>query len=328
MNNMQELVSVIIPVYNVKDYLDICLKSVSDQTYRNLEILVVDDGSFDGSGERCDFWKKKDPRIVVVHQANHGVSAARNAGIEMANGQYLTFVDADDWLDVRAIEKLVHHMEAHQADAVVCGAVIESLGPQFNNCKGFPTEDCDFENAIIHVIRRTTGIYGLLINRDSIFVDNGYIAMMPDLSYGEDEVWIYEVFQNCSTISFLPESLYYWRNRESSITKEKRVTEKTLSLIEAKKRALQVLPQIEKVQTMAKAHAYYALFTLKVFAYCEPNVQVMHVIHAALEELELKKYWKQSKEITLTMKAKNELLTILMRMKASRKMVDFVFNIR
>ena len=96
---MDALISVIIPVYNVSQYLPRCIESVINQTYQNLEIILVDDGATDDSGVICDDYARKDPRIRVVHKENGGLSSARNAGIQIARGEYLTFIDSDDYVD-------------------------------------------------------------------------------------------------------------------------------------------------------------------------------------------------------------------------------------
>lgn len=105
---MNDIVSVIIPVYNVADKLERCLKSVSNQTYPYLEIIIVDDGSKDNSGKICDAWAEKDSRITVFHKENGGVSSARNVGINRATGKWITFIDGDDYLDIGTYEYLVN----------------------------------------------------------------------------------------------------------------------------------------------------------------------------------------------------------------------------
>lgn len=103
---MNDLISVVIPVYNVEKYLDKCIETVSKQTYTNLEIILVDDGSNDLSPEICEAWKNKDKRIIVIHKENGGLSSARNVGIDLAKGKYITFVDSDDYIDLKMIETL------------------------------------------------------------------------------------------------------------------------------------------------------------------------------------------------------------------------------
>lgn len=98
---MKKLVSVIVPVYNVEKYIDKCVESLLNQDYKNIEVILVDDGTPDRSGDIIDRLKEEDHRIVVIHQENHGVSSARNAGMAVASGEYITFVDGDDWVDAR-----------------------------------------------------------------------------------------------------------------------------------------------------------------------------------------------------------------------------------
>ena len=95
----QSLISVIVPVYNVKEYLNTCVESILNQTYENLEVILVDDGSTDGSGEVCDSYAKTDTRVQVLHTKNGGQAAARNRGIEVSKGEYLTFIDSDDSME-------------------------------------------------------------------------------------------------------------------------------------------------------------------------------------------------------------------------------------
>lgn len=113
-------ISVIVPVYNVEKYLDRCMQSIVDQTYRNLEIILVNDGSSDGSGTLCDTWEQRDSRVRVIHLEQSGVSAARNTGVEAAQGDYIGFVDGDDFIDVDMYSSLYDLMIEHHADIGIC----------------------------------------------------------------------------------------------------------------------------------------------------------------------------------------------------------------
>ena len=115
-----EKVSIIIPVYNAEKYLDRALTSICEQTYHYLEILLIDDGSTDGSYELCKEWEKKDARIVLYHQENAGVYAARNKGLDLASGAYVMFVDADDWIAKDMVRILHELLTSHQADVATC----------------------------------------------------------------------------------------------------------------------------------------------------------------------------------------------------------------
>jgi len=119
----KKLISIIIPVYNVKDYLEDCLNSIINQTYKNLEIILVDDGSMDGSSDICDKFAQLDTSIMVIHQTNAGAAAARKKGVMYASGFYICFVDADDRIDSKMIEFLVEHIEGN--DLITSGCYCE-----------------------------------------------------------------------------------------------------------------------------------------------------------------------------------------------------------
>ncbi len=125
---MEPKISVIIPVYNVELYLRQCLDSVINQTYHNLEIIVIDDGSPDNCGKICDEYAKKDSRIVVIHKENEGVSAARNDGLEIVTGDWITFVDSDDWIEPDYCENFIQFASNHQADMIFFGGIINEHG--------------------------------------------------------------------------------------------------------------------------------------------------------------------------------------------------------
>ena len=114
------MVSIVVPVYNAEKYLEDCLISLVDQTYENIEIILVDDGSVDDSGRICDSWAEKDDRIIVIHKKNGGLSDARNAGIDASRGEYLSFIDSDDfWDDASALEHIHINLTETDADVLV-----------------------------------------------------------------------------------------------------------------------------------------------------------------------------------------------------------------
>ena len=121
---MDDLISVIIPVYNVEKFIDRCINSLINQTYKNLEIILVDDGSPDNCPGLCDDWAKKDNRIKVVHKQNGGLSDARNAGLERSTGDYIMFVDSDDFVDETICEVLLNDLKNNDADFSMCGVEI------------------------------------------------------------------------------------------------------------------------------------------------------------------------------------------------------------
>ena len=117
------LISVIVPIYNVEKYLDRCVDSIINQTYKNLEIILVDDGSPDNCPQMCDDYAKKDSRIKVVHKENGGLSDARNVGMEVATGEYVSFIDSDDYISLDFYETLLETIVDNDSDIVECGVV-------------------------------------------------------------------------------------------------------------------------------------------------------------------------------------------------------------
>ena len=113
-------ISVIVPIYNSEDYIDRCVRSIVEQSYKNIEIILVDDGSTDNSSMMCDEWAKNDKRVKVIHKENGGVSSARNEGLKIAKGDYISFVDSDDYIDKKMIEKMLNQMEKGNTDLVIC----------------------------------------------------------------------------------------------------------------------------------------------------------------------------------------------------------------
>ena len=118
---MSVLVTVVIPIYNVEQYLDRCIDSVVNQTYKNLEIILVDDGSPDNCPAMCDAWAQKDSRIKVVHKENGGLGYARNSGMEVATGKYIFFFDSDDSIELTLVEKCVNAAKEHNSELVIFG---------------------------------------------------------------------------------------------------------------------------------------------------------------------------------------------------------------
>lgn len=120
-----DLISIVVPIYNVEKYLNKCIESILNQTYKNLEIILVDDGSPDNSGKICDEYKKMDSRIIVVHKPNGGLSDARNAGIMLATGKYIGFVDSDDYIEPDMYEILYSNIKKYNANISICSYVDE-----------------------------------------------------------------------------------------------------------------------------------------------------------------------------------------------------------
>ena len=212
---MLPLITIIVPVYKTEVYLPKCLDSIIKQTYRNLEIIVIDDGSPDRCGDICDEYAKIDTRIKVFHTENRGLSSARNYGIEKATGEYLGFVDSDDWIEPDMFETLVTEIEKNNADIVNCGfyyeypkqSVIESAyDTRFNNSK-------DLVKALV-TTKIGDGVWNK-IYRKTCFSDIAF----PSGHIFEEYATIYKVFSKTMSAICIPKPLYHYRKgRKKAIT--------------------------------------------------------------------------------------------------------------
>lgn len=313
--------SLIIPVYNVAPYLDECVASACAQTYRNMEIILVDDGATDGSGAICDAWRARDSRIRVIHQENGGVSAARNAGLDVCTGQIISFADADDWLDVKLYEKLVACLEENGADAAMCGFVDYPRGTAVT--KGvFPAPPCGFAGTVYQMMRRDgcyTVTWGKVFRRELVFTAEGPVRFDTSLSFGEDEVWLLEVLCRGRRTAFLPEALYHWRAREDSITRAHTVTDKQLSIFAAKEKTLSLLPDDPAVRRLARGRIYNDCYLLKVRAYCLGDAAAFRFVKSCLRPFF--RDWLRSRDVLLLRKGKVLALEAEMLLRLPRGLV-------
>lgn len=230
---MKDLVSIVIPVYNVGEHLNFCLESILAQSYKNWEVLLVNDGSTDNSKLICDIWAKKDSRIRVFHKSNGGVSSARNLGIKNATGQYIMFVDSDDWLDSNAIEMLLNRLEQTQADACFCNCYYKNEDQLLIATK-FSTETtlCSLEIAKAHLCYGFIASPGLSLTRFPLIEGktntlNKSISSLRNLhplfteSIHTLEDWEYNLRLILSTekIAIISTPYYHYRTVEGSASK-------------------------------------------------------------------------------------------------------------
>lgn len=209
-------ISVIVPVYNVEKYLSRCIDSILNQTFTDFELILVDDGSTDNSGDICDMYSQKNSRIIVIHQSNQGVSAARNQGIISAKGGYITFIDSDDWISSRLLERLLLSCEKNDSQMAV--SIIKKVS-EFT---------CDYQsNAFDNVMTgkeavekfgslmdmRFRGPVGKLV-RTSIVKAH----MFPcDRKYGEDTACVYRWMFDCNKVVEVLETHYFYYTRDDSV---------------------------------------------------------------------------------------------------------------
>ncbi len=224
------MISIIIPVYNVSQYLDECLKSVSAQTYTDWECILIDDGSTDNSGDICDRWCVKDPRFRVIHQANAGVSAARNKGIDLAQGDYITFIDSDDWVDDDYLDLL--HASLHTSHADLCIVGLEQHKANGNVIQFSPMENISFRiaeessDSFVDLAKKYLlfGPVSKLYSKRILSKNN--IRFNKTISYGEDLVFNFQYLEKVNTISCNKSTPYHYRIYvDSSLSKKIRVNQ-------------------------------------------------------------------------------------------------------
>ncbi len=205
-----DLISIIVPVYNNKKYISKCVNSLSNQTYKNLEIILVDDGSQDNSLKICNKLAKKDCRIKVIHKENSGVSEARNLGLSNAVGEYILFVDGDDFLPLDATEKLHNVIKSNNSDlSCGCWCKISVKGDIQNH---HPTETISTQNKaeLIKIMdyEEIKGPVAKLYKTDIIKSAN--LSFPKDIKISEDTIFVYKYLQKCDKISIIDENVYYY----------------------------------------------------------------------------------------------------------------------
>ena len=210
-------ISVIVPVFNIAPYITKCIESLQRQTFTDMEIILVDDGSTDESGKICDDFSKKDARIIVIHKENEGLSSARNAGIDVARGKYLGFVDGDDWVDETMYQELYDLAESEHAQIVSCGyqgvydeGVVENT-KETNSVTVFNNRDA-LKQFFLREITESVC--------DKLFLKE----LFSDLKFlvgeiNEDTVMVANLLMRSQKTVLSERKLYFYRKREGSITK-------------------------------------------------------------------------------------------------------------
>ena len=235
MNLSEPKVSIIVPVYNVEDYLVQCVDSLINQTYRNLQIILIDDGSTDNSGAICDKYKKTDERVQVIHKANGGSSSSREAGVNVANGQYLMFVDSDDWLDLDVIEKCVNIVQqdpdvscvmfsyAKETEtATVSMHIMDGnmlfIGDEVKDkihrrLFGLSTLELSHPERMENIVSCCGKLYRIDLAKRGKYFDT------KDVGSCEDGLFNIYALENCKKAAYIDMPFYHYRKRKGSLVK-------------------------------------------------------------------------------------------------------------
>ncbi|KAF1680126.1 glycosyltransferase [Veillonella sp. R32] len=213
----EKLLSVIIPIYKVEKYLRRCLNSVISQTYKNLEIILVDDGSPDNCGQICDEYAKKDKRIVVLHQSNQGLSGARNNGLAISKGEYIAFVDSDDWLDTNMYKNLINLIEEYDLDMARCSVNISdgvnesAVLPKDNIINKVIMESAVFELYFTEFLCKI--VWNVVYKRNIV---EGILS--PERCHSQDNYVSGRYLYRSKKIMITNQCLYYYFTNPTSIT--------------------------------------------------------------------------------------------------------------
>ena len=217
--NMAE-VSIIVPVYQVENYIRQCVDSILTQTFTDFELILVDDGSKDQSGQICDEYARMDERVKVIHQENSGVAAARNNGIAYAIGNYVCFVDADDWIEDTMLAHCLSHIKEYDADILRHGHIMELWKDE--KCVNEEKKNApDFAKVLNHdqIAKEMENFWGNCSNYVwNYFFKKEAIGQIrfPEIKISEDHIFVLEVLENCEKICFLSEECYHYCMRMGS----------------------------------------------------------------------------------------------------------------
>ncbi len=221
------MISVIVPIYNIEKYLPVCIESIRSQTYKDLEIILVDDGSTDTSPLICDEYAQKDRRIVVLHKENGGLVSARKAGLRMAHGDYIGYVDGDDWIEKDMYKTLHHHITSTDADIVICGHYNDMDKWQPMDIREGYYDQTDMEKEIYpHMIINGEffewgifpGVWDKLYKKE--LIESVQYGVDERITMGEDAACVYPCLLQAESIYVTHEHFYHYRQNAASMIRQ------------------------------------------------------------------------------------------------------------
>ncbi|MBZ9687727.1 glycosyltransferase [Clostridium estertheticum] len=224
---MKPYISVIIPIYNAEKYLNKSINSVLNQTIKNIEVILVDDGSSDKSGQIIDKYEEEDSRIVVIHQKNQGVSVARNAGMSIANGQYIGFIDPDDWAQEEMYEVLYSKAIKNNCDIVICDFQMEDINGHISEVIKHPFKsgvlmEQDIIKDEICMQMLIAGIFTSVNNKIYLrsYLEENKIRFLPGINIREDYFFNMDLFNYSKRVFYISTPYYHYQNVPNSASKQ------------------------------------------------------------------------------------------------------------
>ena len=290
---MEELISIIVPVYNVEKYVSKCIESILNQTYTNIELILVDDGSKDKSGQICDEYANKDNRITVIHKQNEGVSKTRNRGLEIAKGSYISFIDSDDYVENNFIEELYYLIKENNTQIAQCGFA------SFEENKKEEKEVQEGETTKIYTGKQMIAdIYTVLWIPNTVVWNKLYkaelvkkIKFKENVIY-EDEFFSWKIFYAVDKIAVTEKKLYNYRKVAGSITNQKYTIER-LSHIEALEERLEIFKRDQEKELYDKTLNTYLVALTENYNNCKKYIPDSKNIQKELKS-KFKKNWKKA----------------------------------
>ena len=274
------MISVVIPVYNVEKYLDKCLMSVCGQSYKDLQIILVNDGSTDNSLSICERFARSDSRIEVCSQENMGISSARNLGMKKAKGDYLTFVDADDHIDedtyMKAMDRIGNCDALYFGYKEIYENSIKIIEPEKEGiCSGFEA---------LYQCFLPLGYYSSVCNKIFIRKLVEGLTFDNDIQVGEDELWLVRATKKIGRVFLLNDAMYnYVQRDDSAMHQQDKIDKKWLSALVSKNRILEELKDNERVFLTARAKLYNDLYYLYWLSYMSSDRKEMNKIREELD---------------------------------------------
>lgn len=305
----EKKISVIVPVYNVEEYITKCLKSICEQTYLNLEIILVDDGSTDESGKICDEFAGGDNRIKVIHKTNGGLSDARNAGLEIATGEWIGFVDSDDYIHEQMYELLAEAMIEEHADIVYCKRVIVRDSVMENYVDSDAKESWLSLNALEKMYQ--PGFAGMAtvawnkLYKKEIFEH----LRFPKGMFFEDNYIIHRVYEKAQKVVFIDRTLYFYMERGGSIMRKPYTMRSLDKLKGTYERVIFTkgkVPDSLYAKILADYHYYAEKHYAMVKSFFPKEKQVLKTMHA-----EYKKIFGENKKVFRTFYKKKYIASVI-----------------
>lgn len=282
------MISVIVPIYNVEEYLPACIESILNQTYKNLEILLIDDGSTDNSGKICDEYAKQDKRCIVVHQQNKGVSETRNTGLNHATGEYISFIDGDDYIHPQMLEILYEALQKGDYDFSMILYKEVYTKEKFSVISDYVYQEINQDQLIYNLYNSSlkNNIYPEInfhVIWNKLYKKNFIGTLSFIKTSSEDTVFNNSLYLKCKKAIIINQKMYYWVQRPTSITHQG-IDSTYINRILSYYQCLKATPLNHKYRTIILERLYKSMVTYKFNARKSPLVLEVRKINKFIKK--------------------------------------------